>query len=257
MDDFTTPIPEPFEIIVVGEPLDSARPPREPARTRILPPQFGLRDLMVATAVIAVFLGAARLIHIWALLLTFAVFAISRLVDLTRHQPLGPTKQFVYDLLTGVLLPIGCLVYDPIFLHERSPRVVAFAVFGSQMLMLFFWLLLASRLRQGMYGFVAGFLGCGGLVAGIVGALLTPFTFVGLFVLIGALGTVPYFTAFTYFRHAITAWEHAGTGRNRRVAAITGFLAAFAVGVIAFSLREYVHPDWLKSNIQPPFFLGD
>jgi hypothetical protein len=70
------------------------------------------------------------------------------------------------------------------------------------------WLWRGTRLGA-WCGVVSGVLSACALFAGGLGLVLLPFSVIGLFVLIGALGFAPFLTATTFARNAIRASAHA------------------------------------------------
>jgi hypothetical protein len=249
LNDRTNPSAEPIESAVgvtTKAPQTTWRPfsPRGP--TPLTPPQFGLRALLIGTGIIAVFLGLSRLIHIWALVLAFMIYVGARIIDYGRGEPVNSRKRWIYDFIKGVLLPIGCLFYDPGFFGQHAARVIGWGVFGSQMAVFTVWLMMSSRMNATACGFFAGFLRFGSIAAVLVALVLTPFTIIGLFAVIGVLGFVPYLTAATYSYHGQNAWYHAGAGRDRTIAVTCGFVAALTVGLAAWSVCEVIPRDWLK-----------
>lgn len=78
------------------------------------------------------------------------------------------------------------------------------------------WLSLGSRLGSWGCGVASGVLLACSLFAGGLGLVLLPFSLIGLMILIGALGLVPFLTATTFARNGIRAYIHARTMTGRR-----------------------------------------
>ena len=122
-------------------------------------------------------------------------------------------KQNRFDVLFGIILPVICLVVDPIvfqggFLGER-PWLGRFQLFaylfcGLQIGIFLSWRTLARHLAPAA-GLIGGVLLTGALFSFIVGVLILPLTFFGLVVLIGIVGFTPFVTAFVYLRTGIRA----------------------------------------------------
>jgi hypothetical protein len=154
-----------------------------------------------------------------------------------RRQVAGePTvPQIVFDVLFGLLLPVPCLVLDPlVFRADGAIRggvlsawaLPAYLFIGMQILMLGAWLLVGGRTARGAAWF-AGPLAAGGIVAGLVGIAILPFTAIGLLFLIGALGFIPFLTSFVYLRNALRA-----RARGRAYAGASTTLALMLAGLV-------------------------
>ncbi len=225
-----------------AQPADPILP--QPAADGFVRPQFCIRDLMIATALVAIYLGVARLIGIVALVLAFVGYFIMTCATLRSKRT--PLLQLSLDLMAGVLLPIGCIVYDPFVFHAPTLRVVGLATIGSQVVVLCLWMFVAPFAGRWAFGVASGFLLFGALAAGLIGVGLLPFSAIGLLVMIGALGFVPFFTAATYFRHARKAMRHAPAGNNGQGLIWSGILLALAVPLSAALLADYVPSQWLR-----------
>ena len=108
-----------------------------------------------------------------------------------RRQFSGDTTgdQLAFDVIFGVILPIGCLIFDPIVFRSGSGfggggllaeyRILAYAFIGFQILMLGLCLLAGRRLR-GAGAVMSGALFSGSLAALAIGVALFPLSFFGL-----------------------------------------------------------------------------
>ena len=122
-------------------------------------------------------------------------------------------RQDLFDVLFGIIIPVICLVVDPIvfqggFLGER-PWLGRFQLFaylfcGLQIGVFLCWRTLARHLAPAA-GLIGGVLLAGALFSFIVGVLILPLTIVGLVILIGIVGFTPFVTAFVYLRTGIRA----------------------------------------------------
>jgi hypothetical protein len=122
-------------------------------------------------------------------------------------------KQDRFDVVFGIVLPVICLVLDPIvfqggFFGER-PVLARFQLFaylfcGLQIGIFLCWRTLARHLAPAA-GLIGGVLLAGALFSFIVGILILPLTFLGLIILIGIVGFTPFVTAFVYLRTGIRA----------------------------------------------------
>ena len=150
--------------------------------------------------------------------------------------------QNVFDVFFGVLLPVVCLVADPIVFKGGSLMgggtfaryaLPAYLFLGGSILAMAFWL--ATR-RPALL--LAGPFFVGGVVALGVGVVLLPLSLVMAIVGIGLLGLVPFGTAVTFLRNGVRA-GHAARARRPgpHVVAVALLLAALAVGVPAGAHR--------------------
>jgi hypothetical protein len=125
------------------------------------------------------------------------------------------TAQKTFDWAFGIILPVICFVFDPIVFKGgfgsdggmfSSVRPFAYVLCFACIVGMAAWLLFGSKLRW-LNGFLAGLFFLGGVVSLCVGIVLFPFSFIGLFVLIGALGFTPLLTAITYLRNALRVFD--------------------------------------------------
>lgn len=128
----------------------------------------------------------------------------------------APTRaQRRFDVTFGVVMPVLCLVFDPIvFKGEygdgglyRQYQFYAYTLSALEIVALCAWLFAAGRAGRRPAA-LSGMLLAGGLFSLLVGFMILPYSVVGLlFLLIGALGFVPFLTAFVYLRNG---WRAAG-----------------------------------------------
>lgn len=121
--------------------------------------------------------------------------------------------QVVFDTLFGVVAPVLLLVLDRMWdpLGESGVvigRVYALpaAVGGSVLLLA--WLRFGKRAHW-LQAVLAGCFAAAAAVSCGVGLLLLPMTIIGLFVVIGVLGFVPFLSAFVFARNALRARSRA------------------------------------------------
>jgi len=146
--------------------------------------------------------------------------------------------QTVFDVVAGLVLPVVCLVFDPI-VFKSSPAVgggllgryavAAYLFVGLAMLGLALWLATrrVARLVTGPFFVGAAF-------ALVLGVLLLPLSFLTAVWGIGLLGFVPFLTAVTFLRNGVRA-ARAALARSHEgtVAAIALVTACLVVGVPA------------------------
>ena len=128
----------------------------------------------------------------------------------------APTRaQRRFDVTFGVLMPAACFVFDPIVFKSWSGygggiyseyQPYAYTISAFEVVALCTWLF-APRRAGCRPAALTGVLLAGAVFAFAVGVAILPFSCFGLIVLIGALGFVPFPTAFVYLRNA---WRAAG-----------------------------------------------
>lgn len=158
----------------------------------------------------------------------------------------APTEaQRRFDVTFGIVMPVVCLVCDPVVFKGglvgggglySEYGLYAYTISALEVVALCAWLFAAGRAGR-RPAVLAGMLLAGGLFSLVVGLAILPYSVIGLlFLLIGALGFIPFLTAFVYLRNG---WRAAGAvglaGRGSPGLAATalacGFL--FALGAPA------------------------
>ncbi len=153
----------------------------------------------------------------------------------------GWLRSGAFAIFAGIVAPIACLALQPVILSGEEFQMpglrfinvywlFAYGVIGVEMVVLA--LRLASGTRLGVWnGPVAGVLFAGAFFAGVLGLVLLPDSVVGLLVLIGALGFVPFLTAAVYFANAIEAYRDARrVAAGRRLVALVVLSALLVIG---------------------------
>ncbi len=146
-------------------------------------------------------------------------------------------RQRVLDWVFGIVMPIVCVVADPIVFRGFGPilgqyRVVAYWTIGFELAALLLWLVGGHRsgpLRAVFGG--ALFVGSG-LSLGI-GLVLLPFSVIGLLAGIGVLGFTPLVTAYVFLGNAVQAIRQTRSrGAHAQIAPRAVVGAALAAGVL-------------------------
>lgn len=122
--------------------------------------------------------------------------------------------QLVFDVVFGIAAPILCFYFDPIVLKGRDavyPSLQLFAYGVTVLAVPLFVLSLIFSSRVGVWSrLIGGALINGAVFSAIIGVAILPFSLMGLMVmLIGALGFIPFVTAFIYLR---VGWRAFQTG---------------------------------------------
>ncbi|MFI5403269.1 MAG: hypothetical protein ACHQ1G_10055 [Planctomycetota bacterium] len=159
-------------------------------------------------------------------------------------ERLGEKPRPLFDPAFGAVLPVVCLLLDPIVFRSGMPllgealfprwRAAAFVFVGIEAA------LLLAGWRPRLRGMRAAFIGCALLVGGLgslaLGVALAPLSLVGaLFAGIGLLGLTPLLTAVAYLRNAARLLRRADV-RNPglALACAAGLLAATVPAATAY-----------------------
>jgi hypothetical protein len=155
-------------------------------------------------------------------------------------------RQRHFDITFGIVLPILCLVLDPIVFREwdievggfyRRWRSYAYTVSTLEMVALAAWLLRAGGAGRPPAA-LGGVLVAGGIFSFVVGVAILPFSLLGLvFFFVGVFGFIPFPTAVIYLRNG---WRAAALNRSNddmtwREAAEFAFGFVFALGAPALA----------------------
>lgn len=158
------------------------------------------------------------------------------------------------DVLGGLLLPIGCLVFDPLVFRSFDPcalpllrgpiRLLGYSAIGLGLLAFAVWLICGARFKRGS-AFMAGILALGAGVAALLGLGLLPFSLLGIIAFgLGLIGLIPFLTAYVFWRNARAAWAQAssaGLHERRGGWALAGVVAVFcAVGLLYWPLSQVI-----------------
>jgi len=135
-----------------------------------------------------------------------------------QFAPEVTEAQIAFDVAAGILLPLACLLLDPIVF--RSPKGVlapyalaAYLAIGLSLIHLAIWLI-ARRPAP----YLAGALAAGAFLSFLIGMVLLPYRVFGLMIVVGVLGFAPFLTSFVYLRNCIRAFALArAPGDHHRV----------------------------------------
>ena len=175
-----------------------------------------------------------------------------------KRQSMGEPKpwQRIFDTVFGGIVPIVLLIIDPIvFRGDPScvgPGVIlphlgvfAYLAIGSGVVLLLGWLAVYRDLAR-WSGLLAGLFQAGFVFALVLGLVMLPLSVPGLIVVIGALGFLPFLTAFVYRRNAIRAQRMA---KETYPAWSKRKLAAVMVAGAALVLMIPLLAQWQTSQI--------
>lgn len=155
-----------------------------------------------------------------------------------RTQP-----QLVFDVLFGIVAPILCFYFDPVVFQGGAMgeallqqfQLFAYGVSGVEVSLFALALIFGSQLG-GWSRLIGGALVIGAVFSAVIGVIILPFSLMGLmFMLIGALGFIPFVTAFIYLR---VGWRAFQTGERAPLGVWANALlvgAILAVGIPALT----------------------
>lgn len=159
-------------------------------------------------------------------------------------------KQVVFDVLFGVVMPVFCLLADPIMFNgifgrgiAENFRLFGYSLVGFEILCLVVWLT-AGRRSAILSAVLSAALMMGALFSVVVGIVLMPFSIIGLLFIIGVFGFSPWFTAMAFARNAIRAYNFAKP-RLRKIELVSvvagGILATIMVPQCAHGIQLRAH----------------
>jgi hypothetical protein len=157
--------------------------------------------------------------------------------------------QLIFDVTAGIVLPILCLVFDPLVFRGGiigapvlgSFQFFAYVMIGIEMAALGVWL--AAGRRAGEWcGILGGMMLAGAVGSALIGLLLFPLSVIGMVFGVGFLGFTPFVTAFIYWRNARRARAVAGAAMSHAAVCLTLLLgASVPFGVPAFAQWRVNH----------------
>jgi hypothetical protein len=228
------------------------------------PVQFGIRAVLLLQALAA---GALSLLMWLDLAGVFLLFIGTVLVMFWRVSPGATRARRVFsDLLAGALMPIICVFFDPGILRETQLGaavimldpgflrgtdlgIILVLAILVQVAVLLAWQLMPRGLPS-ISAFFAGSLSVGFAVAAGIGIYILPMTLIGLLLIVGLLGTMPFMTAIVYLRNVISANR---TARSRspsllpRVMFVVGIAAAISLPLVLNEAWGREVADYLRS----------
>lgn len=114
--------------------------------------------------------------------------------------------QATCDIAFGLIAPILCFYFDPIVFKGGfgppllgSYQLFAYAITALQISLFVIWMVFGSHL-EAWSRIIGGALISGAIFSAVIGLLILPYSLMGLMVVIGALGFIPFITAFIYWR---------------------------------------------------------
>jgi hypothetical protein len=159
------------------------------------------------------------------------------------------SAQTRFDWAYGVVIPLFCVVADPIVFADRGIlteyRPFAYLLSSASILAMAAWLLWGDRLRW-LAAPLGGLFIAGSVISFLVGVILLPYSIIGLFYLIGLLGFTPLFAGFVYLRNGLRAMGAAESFMDE----ITVWKAAILTAILALVIPYIVNAP-VSWTIQP------
>lgn len=173
-----------------------------------------------------------------------------------QFEPVQTPGQATFDGIFGVILPVLCFVADPAIFKglELGPpflrryQILAYLVAVLEMGVFIVWRTFRNQLTTFSAPF-AGVLFAGGLFSTAIGIVILPLSAIGLVVLIGIFGFVPFLTAFVYFRSAVRAMKDQVNNSTFEFRFLTAGLAGVLVIGLSVLGNMYLQP--LFPPLQP------
>ncbi len=218
-------------------------------------PRISIWELMLLTGSIAVGVNVILQISLVGPLILFA--GCSLVSTIVRANP--ASRRFWIQYCWVIFMPLACIFGDPLvfgnFESGRPQRLSVLAIPSYVFIawQIFFliisWFVTTERRRCN--GFLGGTFFAGALFALLIGICLIPMMMIGLLMLIGILGLVPWFTALTLYR---TAHLHLRRSRNSRgrwplFFATAGFVLPTAIWIFLLVLSQigFIDPNRILS----------
>jgi hypothetical protein len=227
--------------------------------------RFTLREMFLATTLAAIMLALFRTLGIYGAVFSFLSAVIVTLLVIPRLFPKDlPRQRMYFDFVWGMVMPVVCLVFDPLVFKQgdfRDDPLLWIDDQGAAKLQIgkhayYAWPLLAGEIvtlgAVLVYGkklrpvapVLAGVLSVGFLVALSLGVLLSPLAaFATLLYGIGLLGFTPMFTCWAFFRRMRLMWFIAKGERSLEwlyalaaLGILTCLLLAWFVGTMSLLL---------------------
>ena len=231
----------------------------------LLPPRFSLMALLAVSTAAAIYCGLLRLLGVYGVMLMLAVLVALYFVGVPDTK--RAVKRLAIDMLAGIVLPIGCLLFDPGVFRASgfSPAVFSatsghlstivlnnftfpqqifiYSLLGGEMVVLLVWLLIGTAFNRFFRSMTSGVLLLGCLIAGAIGM---PLALIGLGALgllepVGILGLAPWFT-FATFRRQLRRAAVPPTGHNSFLASCLGIILIISLSAAISAATSNLAP---------------
>lgn len=164
--------------------------------------------------------------------------------------------QAAFDIIMGVTMPTLCLIRDPVVFQNHLAygqsilgpiKVFAYTSIGPGILALSLWLLLSRYLKR-TSAFVAGIFFYGALFALLLGILILPVSFIGLFGLIGVLGFTPFLSSLVFLRNGVRAYRQANEQIEKKWARGVSIILGVVLIILIPILMQAIGPFHLTTS---------
>lgn len=160
-----------------------------------------------------------------------------------QFQQVATPRQRVFDWAYGVVIPLICVVADPIVFDHGGIlgpyRPFAYVLSAVSILTMVAWLLWGERIGW-LAAPIAGLFVAGSFVSLVVGIAILPFSLLGLLILIGFLGFTPLFSSLVYLRNGVRAFRAAKTFLDGTTVVRAALLAALVSVVVPYVVKVQV-----------------
>ncbi len=152
--------------------------------------------------------------------------------------------QAVFDFVFCLLAPLLCFYFDPaVFkggimggaLLQRF-QLFAYGVTAVEISLFVVWVLFGARLGA-WSRLIGGTLISGAVFSAVIGVAILPYSLMGLLIIIGVFGFVPFLTAFAYFRvgwRALKSQEKTPAGSLMIPLMVGGILSLAIPALVSF-----------------------
>ena len=175
-----------------------------------------------------------------------------------QFMPIPTPAQDKFDVLFAVVLPILVLAGDPIIFKGgggylgrpilENYQLQAYLVSTLEIGLFLTWRTFRLQLRAYAAVF-AGFFFAATIFSMVIGIAIFPLSLVGLIVVVGAFGFIPFLTAFVFLRNGVRAARIQVTGATLRFRLSLALLSgALAIGLPMFTAMTIERS--ISSNIQ-------
>jgi hypothetical protein len=156
-----------------------------------------------------------------------------------------------FTIAVGIAGPLLCLAFDPVVFKGPdavfgSVRVLCYSFIAIEILVLSVWLLAKERLRL-VSGVVGGTLLAGSLLAAGLGAVLLPFSVMGLMIVIGVFGFTPFLTAWVFGWRGVAAFRCAARNLPKWSLAPSLVLGVALALALPYSIDSGVRRAWQRA----------
>lgn len=143
-------------------------------------------------------------------------------------------EQSLFDVVFGVFAPIGCLIFDPVVFRGGilgSPLFAGWLTAGWCAIGLGFISLALWLYVRRPAPLLAGMLLAGALFALLLGIVMLPLSLIGLVMVIGIFGFMPFVTAFVFWRNFRRALR-SDAMKSRGATPVVLFVVGLSIGLL-------------------------